>query len=219
MRKLLITLAGATALTAASAANATTFTGSTLGCFGGGCTVANASAPPIPNGGISFTGGTFNEGDSGGFLSIGTDATANSLGLISLTGIPESWVNVPFSLQVTFTAPPGTSPNPTLYSALLNGSVSTDGSCTGGTDPCGGAQFVFSNPLQTFTYAGGTFTLLVNNLSVSPGATNVPLTGTIRVTATNAVPEPATWALMLLGFGGIGMAMRRRRRPVLAQIA
>ena len=34
-----------------------------------------------------------------------------------------------------------------------------------------------------------------------------------------AVPEPGTWALMLLGFGGIGMAMRRRRRPVLAQIA
>lgn len=27
----------------------------------------------------------------------------------------------------------------------------------------------------------------------------------------NAVPEPATWAMMLLGFGGIGMAMRRRR--------
>jgi hypothetical protein len=26
------------------------------------------------------------------------------------------------------------------------------------------------------------------------------------------VPEPATWALMLLGFGGIGMAMRRGRR-------
>src|SRR5438270_1517131 len=36
---------------------------------------------------------------------------------------------------------------------------------------------------------------------------------------TNAVPEPATWALMLLGFGGIGMAIRRRRRPALAQIA
>jgi PEP-CTERM motif/Carbohydrate binding domain len=35
-----------------------------------------------------------------------------------------------------------------------------------------------------------------------------------------AVPEPTTWAMMLLGFGGIGMAMRRRRRqPVLAQIA
>ena len=28
----------------------------------------------------------------------------------------------------------------------------------------------------------------------------------------NPVPEPATWAMMLLGFGGIGMAMRRGRK-------
>jgi hypothetical protein len=27
-----------------------------------------------------------------------------------------------------------------------------------------------------------------------------------------AVPEPSTWAMMLLGFGGMGFAMRRRRR-------
>ena len=27
-----------------------------------------------------------------------------------------------------------------------------------------------------------------------------------------SVPEPATWAMMLLGFGGIGMAMRRNRK-------
>lgn len=33
------------------------------------------------------------------------------------------------------------------------------------------------------------------------------------------VPEPATWALMLFGFAGIGVAMRRRRTPALAQIA
>jgi hypothetical protein len=37
----------------------------------------------------------------------------------------------------------------------------------------------------------------------------------------DAVPEPATWAMMLLGFGGIGVAMRRGRRKnaLLAQIA
>ncbi len=37
-----------------------------------------------------------------------------------------------------------------------------------------------------------------------------------------AVPEPATWAMMLVGFGGMGLAMRRsnkRKHNVLAQIA
>jgi hypothetical protein len=35
-----------------------------------------------------------------------------------------------------------------------------------------------------------------------------------RVTA--AVPEPSTWAMMLIGFGGIGYSMRIRRRQVAA---
>jgi hypothetical protein len=32
-------------------------------------------------------------------------------------------------------------------------------------------------------------------------------------TASVSVPEPAAWAMMLLGFGGIGTALRSRRRP------
>jgi hypothetical protein len=37
-------------------------------------------------------------------------------------------------------------------------------------------------------------------------------TPTLRIEyRAGAVPEAATWAMMLLGFGGIGMAMRRRR--------
>jgi hypothetical protein len=31
-----------------------------------------------------------------------------------------------------------------------------------------------------------------------------------------AVPEPSSWAMMLLGFAGIGMMIRRRRQPALA---
>jgi hypothetical protein len=34
--------------------------------------------------------------------------------------------------------------------------------------------------------------------------------------ARGAVPEPTTWALMLVGFGGLGAALRSRRRPALA---
>jgi hypothetical protein len=34
-----------------------------------------------------------------------------------------------------------------------------------------------------------------------------------------AVPEATTWAMMLLGFGAMGVALRGRRRPAFAQIA
>lgn len=38
--------------------------------------------------------------------------------------------------------------------------------------------------------------------------------------AVGAVPEPGTWAMMLLGFGAIGGALRRRRKPqLLLQLA
>lgn len=34
-----------------------------------------------------------------------------------------------------------------------------------------------------------------------------------------AVPEPATWAMMLLGFGAVGFTLRRRRRVLMPQVA
>lgn len=54
---------------------------------------------------------------------------------------------------------------------------------------------------------------LGNNNQISDFA---PQNALLRV---QAVPEPGTWALMLLGFAGIGAAMRRRRRRTLAQLA
>jgi hypothetical protein len=43
----------------------------------------------------------------------------------------------------------------------------------------------------------------------------------IRATVRSAVPEPATWAMMLIGFGAIGLTLRRKPRPahVMAQAA
>lgn len=55
----------------------------------------------------------------------------------------------------------------------------------------------------------GTFTL---NILGTPGTQNGALSGSVSFASTPAVPEPGTWAMMLLGFGGIGFAMRRRRR-------
>ena len=34
-----------------------------------------------------------------------------------------------------------------------------------------------------------------------------------------AVPEPASWAMMIVGFGGVGAAMRRRRTLTAAATA
>jgi len=35
--------------------------------------------------------------------------------------------------------------------------------------------------------------------------------GNITTTTVGAVPEPSTWAMMIIGFGALGLAMRRRR--------
>lgn len=37
--------------------------------------------------------------------------------------------------------------------------------------------------------------------------------GNLTFTPAAAVPEPATWAMMLAGFGAIGFGMRRKRKP------
>jgi len=60
------------------------------------------------------------------------------------------------------------------------------------------------------TYYGYAFT--TNTILNSIGFSTVPgaaITATTAIPA--AVPEPATWLMMLVGFGAIGAAMRRRR--------
>lgn len=77
------------------------------------------------------------------------------------------------------------------------------------------ANIVFgtgSLQLGNFLYTvDPTFRIVPPNSSTA-GVTTIQ--GTVSL-----VPEPATWGLMLLGFAGIGLAMRRRRPAGLAQLA
>ncbi len=65
----------------------------------------------------------------------------------------------------------------------------------------------------TTTFAGtGATTVFTINETIGGGFGGVALDNI----AVNAVPEPATWALMLGGFGMVGFAMRKRQTTVAA---
>lgn len=64
---------------------------------------------------------------------------------------------------------------------------------------------LFTGPASNPTFNTGTFNL-------SGGFTAGPATLTITRAAVAAVPEPGTWAMMLIGFGAMGVSLRRRDR-------
>ena len=204
MRRSILMALGATALATTSAANATSFVGTTGGCFGTACSPVSGTVS-LPGTGLSYTSGGFNQSDSNGFLGIGSGNGTDNLGTFTL--LPTAGTtnfNNPFTLLVNFTSPGALSGT---YFGTVIGSV-TDSNA-------GGIQVNFDNTPHTFGSGAGAFTLTVNDTAVSNDGIAAPVTGFIRT----AVPEPATWAMMLLGFAGIGFAMRRRRLPSLAQIA
>ena len=74
-------------------------------------------------------------------------------------------------------------------------------------------MYIDFNP-QEFNFAGGSFKLDIHDVLLTTtlfnGTDTDPLTGTLTMTA--AVPEPSTWAMMILGFVGVGFLAHRRRR-------
>jgi opacity protein-like surface antigen len=124
-------------------------------------------------------------------------------------------------------------PNVTFDQVII---VQKNGTATVGNNALtvliAGNQFIVSVPLSLLPSTGATAQNYGFNIWPRAGAT---VTGNSQISdfAPNnallsvngllaAVPEPASWAMMLLGFGAIGAAMRfrrdRRSRPI-AQLA
>jgi len=197
MRKVILGLAAATALTAfaATPAAAVTFdtTGSTLAC--GSAVGCSTIAGGITIGGMNLVY-TPNSASTGvpSSINLGT-LTLSGSGSADLTGAL-------LTIMVTST-PPGTS------GSLPAGSIS--GTVTGTTS------------LGSINFAPGGITLgdffyTVTNSPLS--IVSIPSGGVTTIQGFVAsVPEPSTWAMMLIGFGAIGFAARRRRSQVLAQVA
>ncbi len=87
----------------------------------------------------------------------------------------------------------------------------------------------FAGGLATYTFNGGEFsqTRAFDNLAgFQTFIFNTPDVFNVRISAdsafaidnvvlnqaVSAIPEPASWAMMIIGFGAIGAAMRRRQR-------
>lgn len=71
-----------------------------------------------------------------------------------------------------------------------------------------------TNPVVLFTFADPT---VVGGMQLTSNGTNAFEIDNIAI---NPVPEPATWAMMLFGFGAVGYSMRRRRNAgLIAQAA
>jgi hypothetical protein len=200
-------LAGTTLAFAAAqpAAAATLIAGSQMSIGGSVITntpdAANATA-------LDFTNGTTTNGSAPGAVSLFNGGATGSFagefcnnGACGTIADITSLVIGPVSYSPFFTLTDG-------VSFALTAITSIDRSKPGILSFTGTGMFSGNINGTAFDATPGAFTLSTQGGNV-----------TTFSASTVAVPEPATWALMLLGFGGIGMAMRRRRRPALAQVA
>lgn len=67
-------------------------------------------------------------------------------------------------------------------------------------------------------YAGAGFTFPTSTSAGGYGQQGIAMVN-FSIAQDSAVPEPATWAMMLIGFGGVGVSLRRRKRLAFAQAA
>lgn len=92
--------------------------------------------------------------------------------------------------------------------AIVNGSTQTIFSYAGGVP----ADSYYLSGLGTIGFGGGTVTgIQIASTGYVGNAFHAFGDESFTLNVSGAVPEPGTWAMLLLGFGAIGVAMRRRK--------
>jgi PEP-CTERM motif-containing protein len=162
---------------------------------------------------------------SGSGLSYGPFTLANigdslTVGVLTI-GTPETSVNLfedttPRQVSVDFAFLNPLDATGALVTGSTTGFIIPFTGCGILSGGCGAVDW--SNTPTIFNFgSGGSFSLLLQDAAFgTPGTARVSGTFTYL---SSSVPEPGTWAMMLLGFGAVGFAMRRRRTPKLAQVA
>lgn len=150
--------------------------------------------------GVTFGGtGKIFTGD-GGYTSVVGGDYADSFSAPNQNGVasvydftflgPVSMAGAIFEFNVGTTA---------TFQTLLGGTV-VESFVYANTDCCSSPEFIgFSN--SSFD------TLRLSNVTGLHFYTD-----NLRFSNVSAVPEPSTWAMMMVGFGGIGYSMRKRRK-------
>lgn len=217
--KLIVASAFTCAVTIASPAAAQAVVGATSvsspsGSYGGGFELGNI----INQSGLSsgYTSGLTNYATFVASTTISSSPDGGISGFTNANVLPQI---LTFSFGSTMTL------DALAFFAVNNiGSVTqfelyadSDGDFSNGT---GGLLGTF-NPLgsvysaQSFTFAPvATSFLQLRALNTVGGPGLIPGIGELAFRSaapTGAVPEPSSWALMLIGFGAVGFAMRRRR--------
>jgi hypothetical protein len=151
----------------------------------------------------------FSVTDDNGLVASGQFDTTAAGEVDSLTG------TVVGSFFAPDTGPMTLVPNPTFPTPTDNGSFIYDNLYDGsvGSDLSGG----FNDNGLLFTVGGIEFNLYNPGYNTSPGYILYEAGGTNESVTFNAsVPEPASWALVLVGFGGLGAVLRGSRKKAVA---
>lgn len=178
-------------------ASATVFNYSTTGCFGTACTNYSFNATDPASGDLSFTGVVHNSP-----VNVSLPDNVN-LGSFFLFTSNQSY-NGSFVLDVKFTSPSNSSD---IFDAALTGKYQE--TFSGTTDTI---TLTFNGP---DTFDNGAYQLAIDSPLTFSGdffdggfTASANLQGVI----TAAVPEPSTWAMIILGFAGVGFLSYRRRK-------